>query len=589
MDATTAVISAVALVAVLALVINLLGFVRITEDEVGIVIKKFGPPLPPGRIIAINGEAGIQAGTLPPGFHFWYWSWKFRVIKQNMLVVKPGSLALIVARDGAPVPSQRILAKAVDCDNFQDAKKFIENGGEKGRQMAFLTAGTYRINTQLFEIDQTIGVTQIASDVVGVVTTYDGQPIENGEIAGPLVAAHDNFQNPQAFINAGGRRGLQEQVLLSGTWNLNPWFVKVEGAEFTTIPIGNVGVVISYVGKPMVDVSGVGFKHGNLVEQGHKGVWATPLYPGRHPLNPRTTKVEIVPTTNIVLNWACRTEAHKFDEKLNPITVRSKDGFSYNLDVSQIIHVAAPDAPKVISRVGSMKNLVDQVLEPTIGNYFRNSAQDFTVLDFLGKRTERQNSAAEHIRNALTIYDVQAIDTLIGDITPPEALMKTQTDRKIAQEQMATFQAQEDAQKQRQQLVREQSLADSQADMVKAERSVSISEFAAQQAVKVAEGEAKSMRLKAEAEGDSSKLRALGEAEAIQKVGEAKASAYSLGVKAMGENGYTLMEVVRLLGQFNVKLIPDTLISGGGEGQANNLLMTGLLSDMFRAKKAKEV
>src|SRR6185295_17104970 len=134
---------------------------------------------------------------------------------------------------------------------------------------------------------------------------------------------------------------------------------------------------------------GVDFKHGDLVNTGHKGVWVTPLYPGKHPLNTRVMKVELVPTTNIVLNWANRTEAHNYDSKLQSITVRSKDGFAFNLDVSQIIHVGALDAPKVISRVGSMQNLVDHVLQPIVGNYFRNSAQDYTVLDFLGARSQK--------------------------------------------------------------------------------------------------------------------------------------------------------------------------------------------------------
>jgi uncharacterized membrane protein YqiK len=97
-------------------------------------------------------------------------------------------------------------------------------------------------------------------------------------------------------------------------------------------------------------------------------------------------KVELVPTTNIVLNWANRTEAHNYDAKLSSITVRSQDGFAFNLDVAQIIHVGALDAPKVISRVGSMQNLVDHVLQPIVGTYFRNSAQDCTVLDFLSLR-----------------------------------------------------------------------------------------------------------------------------------------------------------------------------------------------------------
>jgi len=234
---------------------------------------------------------------------------------------------------------------------------------------------------------QELQLHHVQPDKVGIVTTLDGMPIEASEIAGPTIEGHDNFQNAQAFLTGGGRRGLQEQILLSGTWNLNPWFVQVEQVPMVQIPIGYVGVVISFVGQAHVDVSGLEFKHGDLVNTGHKGVWVTPLYPGKHPINTRVMKVELVPTTNIVLNWATRTEAHHYDDKLQSITVRSKDGFAFNLDVSQIIHVGALDAPKVISRVGSMQNLVDHVLQPIVGNYFRNSAQDFTVLYFLSACT----------------------------------------------------------------------------------------------------------------------------------------------------------------------------------------------------------
>src|SRR5260370_29862997 len=136
-------------------------------------------------------------------------------------------------------------------------------------------------------------------------------------------------------------------------------------------------------------------------------------------------KDELVPAKNNVLNGATRTEEHHYDEKLSSITVRSKDGFAFNIDVAQIIHVGALDAPKVISRVGSMQNLVDHVLQPIVGNYFRNSAQDYTALDFLSARSHRQTEAAGHIPEALAAYDVHAIDTLIGDINPPAELMQT--------------------------------------------------------------------------------------------------------------------------------------------------------------------
>lgn len=437
-----------------------------------------------GKLVATNGEAGYQADTLAPGWHFGYFPWQYSVEKKSVIVVPQGEIALIVANDGLPIPANRILGKVVDCNDYQDGKSFLLNGGEKGRQLGILTAGTYRINTALFTVitqrdadsygmySNAFNVYQVSPDMVGIVTTLDGIPIENGEIAGAIIPEHDNFQNAQAFMSKGGRRGLQEQILLSGSWNLNPWFVRVEQVQMTEIPIGRVGVVISYVGKEHKDVSGDEFKHGDLVNVGHKGVWVTPLYPGKHPLNTKIMKVELVPTTNIVLNWATRTEAHRYDEKLSSITVRSKDGFSFNLDVAQIIHVAALEAPKVISRVGSMQNLIDHVLEPIVGNYFRNSAQDYTVLDFLSNRTERQKEAFKYILDAIKVYDVQAVDTLIGDIVPPAQLMQTQTDRKIAEEQKKTYEVQEAAQTQRQQLMKETALAEIQAEMVKSEQGV---------------------------------------------------------------------------------------------------------------------
>lgn len=170
----------------------------------------------------------------------------------------------------------------------------------------------------------------------------------------------------------------------------------------TQIPIGHVGVVISYVGPEGEDTTGDGFKHGNIVKKGQKGVWNSPLDPGKYAINPYTQKIEIVPTTNLVLNWAnARNESHQLDKNLSTITVRSQDGFPFNLDVSQIIHVPSTEAPKVIARFGSMQNLVSQVLEPTIGNYFRNSAQDSDVIAFLATRQQRQSAAKEKLAKFL--------------------------------------------------------------------------------------------------------------------------------------------------------------------------------------------
>jgi uncharacterized membrane protein YqiK len=508
---------------------------------------------------------------LSPGWHFPVWRWRYRVEKVPLVVVPPGQIALVVAADGAAIPPDRVLGREVPCDNFQDAEAFLRQGGERGRQLGILTAGSYRINPPCSRSSprpppittacgrDKLRVLQVPPDTVGIVTVLDGRPIPNGDLAGPTIEGHDRFQRGQAFIDAGGCRGLQEEVLLSGAWNINPWLVDVELVEMTEIPIGYVGVVVSYVGGEHLDVSGDAFKHGDLVEKGHKGVWVEPLLPGKHPLNTRVMRVELVPTTNIVLNWAQRTESHRYDERLSPITVRSRDGFSFSLDVAQIIHIGMKQAPRVISRVGSMQNLVDHVMQPTVGNYFRNSAQQVTVLEFLSGREERQREAFEHIGRAIAAYDVECLDTLIGDIVPPAELMKTQTDRKIAEELQRTYGVQREAQVQRQALERETAIANMQGEVVRSEQLVSIAQKNAQAAAETARGDAAATRLRAEAEGAALGLRGEGEADAARAVGSARAEVYKLGREAMGAD-YAALQIASVLGENHVKLVPDVAL-----------------------------
>ena len=567
------------------------GLVIVPEDKTGLVTKKFvlfgeHKELTGDRIIAVNGEAGLQAKMLSPGLHWWMWPWQYNIDMQGFVVIPEGHIGLVSAKDGLVPQTGRILGRRVECENFQDSVGFLMNGGQKGRQSSFITNGVYKINTHLFEVSIVKQAT-IQENMVGVITSLDGDPLENGQIAGKNVEGHNNFQDFDKFLELGGNRGLQQQTILAGTYNLNPWAVQLEEVQMTEIPIGHVGVVISFVGEDGVDVTGVNFKHGNLVGKGQKGVWAEPFGPGKYPINKYTNKIELVPTTNLVLNWAnARTESHNLDKGLNTITVRSKDGFPFNLDVSQIIHIPMTEAPKVIARFGNMNNLVSQVLEPTIGNYFRNSAQDSDVIAFLTTRKERQDSAKMHISKVLDEYNVHAVDTLIGDIVPPAELMKTLTDRKIAQEQEVTFETQKKAQVQRQTLEKETAIADMQGEVVKADQGVQIAERHADASVKKATGDANSVKIAAEANAEATKLKAeadatrtslIGDAEAVAILakGKSTAEAYRLAVDAMGKENFTTYKVTEEIGRNNVKIMPDLLINGGG--QSGNGAIDGLL------------
>jgi uncharacterized membrane protein YqiK len=596
------------------------GMVIVPEDKIGLVTKKFvlfgaDKSLPDGRIIATKGEAGFQAQTLAPGLYWGKWIWQYSVDMTPFTIIPEGKIGLVLSKDGKEIQTGRILARKVDCDNYQDATAFLNNGGQKGRQTAFITTGSYRINTFLFEII-IVEQVKIWENMIGIVTALDGEPIPLGQIAGKYVEGHNNFQDFDEFLTNGGNRGLQPQVMLAGSYYINTWAIQIEQNPMTDVPIGYVGVVISYIGEDGQDVTGDTFKHGNIVSKGQRGVWMEPLGPGKYALNKYTTKLEPVPTTNLVLNWAnARSESHDLDKNLSTITVRSKDGFPFNLDVAQIIHVPANEAPKVIARFGSMTNLVSQVLEPTIGNYFRNSAQDSDVISFLSTRKERQESAKNHIKTVLDEYNVNAVDTLIGDIVPPDSLMKTLTDRKIAEEEQKTYQTQKMAQEQRQGVEKETAIADMQKEIVRASQSVEIAQRTADATVKKAEGDATSLKLNVNAEAEATKMRAnaeaeatkaragaqaeatrlnasaeaekisktgLAEAEKIMAIGKSTAEAYQLQVSAMGGDNFTKYKITEEIGKGGIKVIPEVLITGnnGSEGGISGLLGMKLMEMM---------
>jgi uncharacterized membrane protein YqiK len=561
------------------------GTVIVSKDQIGIVNKRwvlFGKnrTLPDGAIVAMQGEAGLQADTLAPGIHFGLWAWQYQVTMAPFTTIDKGQIGIVEARDGKALTSGRVLAHATDCNSFQDTRAFLTNGGERGPQINIIPPGTYRINTAMFTVFAA-EVLEIPDNQVGIVTTKDGAPLATGEIAGKETPAHNMFQDGETFIKNGGHRGLQEQVMLAGRYFINPRFATVQIVPMTEVPIANVGVVIAYVGEAGVDQSGEAFKHGNLVKKGQKGVWVDPLDPGKYPINPYTHKVEIVPTANIVLNWATgKSEAHKLDERLSTITVRSSDGFTFNLDVSQIIHIPRNDAPKVIARFGTMANLVTQVLEPTIGNYFRNAAQTSDVIEFLKGRTERQKEARDAIQAALVEYNVNAIDTLIGDITPPESLMKTLTDRKLAEQEQVTYKTQQLAEETRKELQQAKAMADTQARVVDAERSVSIADFAAQAAVKQASGQAQAKTINAEA--DATVVKTVGNAEATKTlaIGTAEADVIKLKINSMESGNYAAVQIAQSLASNHIKLVPDIMAGGGGGDQGGliNVLLAKMLT-----------
>lgn len=597
--------------------------VSISNSEVGVVESIAGKPIPAGRILADpvdskdfadgsmflknGGQKGPQVKLLPPGLHRINLD-LFSVKKFPATVIPGGTIGLVTAMDGKEIPAGRLLADKVEGHkNFEIGEAFIANNGQKGRQIEHLMPGTYRINPFLFKVSEPQPWISIEADEVGVVTILEGKPImDPSQIAAIEIPLdkHNNFQDADAFLKSGGQKGLQVPVLRSGNYAINPWYASVHKQEMVEVNIGECAVVTSFVGEDGDDTSDSNV-NAKIVETGKKGIWKDPLGPGKHALNLQILKVDKVPTTQILLSWADdESSAHKFDSNLKTIVLRTADAFSVSMDVRVIIHIAMIDAPKVVANLGSVQNMISQVLEPAISSHFRNASQAVQALELYTKRAELQDKAKKHIQDVLRVHHIESKDTMIADIVLPAELTKTVTDRQIAEQEKKTFATQRQAQEERRALENATAQADMQPEVVKSERGVDIANNLADAAVKKANGEAEASKLAAAADAKNIEVRANGkakaieveamanakatkavgtaEAEVIQSKGEATAEAYKLQVEAMGSDNFGRLKVIEQIAEKGVKLIPDpkVLIMGGGENgssQLENLIALGMM------------
>ncbi|MGY4311789.1 SPFH domain-containing protein [Bradyrhizobium sp. JR3.5] len=610
-------------------------FRYIPNNQVGIVEKLWAIK---GSIedgfIALNGEAGYEPEVLRGGLHVMF-PFMYRIHRSDLVTVGQGKIAYVFARDGAALEPSQVLGAndTEDKSDFQDARRFLLGGGQKGPQRKVLREGTYAINTTQFAIitDERVyghalsererGVLESMQltiterwgfapvvlaadhDLVGIVTVHDGPSLPPGEIIAPEVGIelrdaatfHNNFQEPEKFLHAGGYRGRQLQVIVEGTWYINRLFATVEAVPKTVIPVGNVGVVIFYTGPRTDDVSGEQYRHGELVLNGSRGVWKDPLLPGKYAFNTYAGKIEVIPTVNFILKWV-RGEvgAMKLDENLSEISLITKDAFEPTLPLSVVMHIDYKKAPMIIQRFGDVKKLVEQTLDPMVSAFFKNIAQKMTLIELLQNRAAIQEESARVMKAKFEGYSLDLQEVLIGtpraapgDHTIENILIQLRS-RQIAREQIETYQEQEKAAVQERALNEAKATAAAQTALTQSLIQVKVHENEGAAALARAQKDAETRKVTAAAVGEQSRLEGQGEADRVLAVGTANAQATKLSVDAYGGPEYRLAEqnfakFADALTRINQPLVPQFLMSGGQAGEGGNagLIPTAMLSSMF--------
>ena len=255
----------------------------------------FGKSMPEGRVVAMADEVGIQARVLAPGLHLLI-PFLYSVKKFPMTVIGENEIGIVDSIDGLPIPPGRIFAQVTQGHNlFQDAEAFLSKSGEKGPQLQILPPGIYRVNPYLFHIEKA-PVTSIPKSFIGVVMAADGKPIPPGRLLGCRTTGHDNFQDGQKFLETGGEKGPQIDILLPGSYRINIKLFQVEVREATVVQAKKVGLVTARDGSPLPlgeyvarSVTGSGeFQDaaGFLTSGGQRGPQLDFLKPGTYYINP---------------------------------------------------------------------------------------------------------------------------------------------------------------------------------------------------------------------------------------------------------------------------------------------------------------
>ena len=602
------------------------GFFIISENQIGILIRKnFGTKMPQGQVIARHGQIGVQAAVLQPSL-YWrfpiFWSWK----KATITEILPEEVGLVESIDGLPLQKGRLLGDEVECNSFQDAEKFLENGGTKGPQVAILRPGRYRINALAFYVTKS-RVTTVDADRTGLVTALDGIPIPSRLIIAPepitvpdaehaRARTHSFFQDGQAFIDSGGYRGPQLATLQPGRYYINPLLFLVEVIEQQEIPPGYVAVLRSNVGEELERPEPVqidttekdkithDIENVLITDKKTRGIYREPIAPGKYNLNTHAYTAYLVPTSAVMVDWASSDRpsapilsrpnvAPKKDDsdypyltdpstrgeayfRFNQLKVTSKDGFQLEVDVRMVIRILPESASFVVARFGSVFNLIQQIVHPLIDASFRNNAGEKGALEFVQGRTLLQREALERALEVFKDYRVEAQNLLISYIDIPVELLATQTNRQVAVQQQAQFMEQAKAQEQRIAVEARKAQADKQPEVISAQLQVQINENKAKALVKESEG----IR-------DSTRIKADGEASAIRRVGEATADAYHAQADVLGSDRVALVKVIEEVSAGSpVRITPDILLTAGKDGASGTETFQAYLAMLLQQGKS---
>ncbi len=319
--------------------------------------------------------------------------------------VPSGQMLVVIAKTGEPLPYGQVLGQE----------------GEKGIREQVLGEGWHFIPPYFYATERkpnilVPGARWTANGYepakVGIVKSLGGKPLPPGQ-----------------YLAEKGQQGIWRDVLLPGTYRLNPYGYEVTLVDMVEIKPGYVGVMRRKLG----DDGATEF----ATKPSEKGIIRDKvLQPGLFAIN--TEEYEVIPCEIGIYQTSYH---YTTDPKDNTALVfDASDSNRIQLDCTIEWELKPEFWPQWLSKFRSMERIESTVIKPNVKNISRNKGQDYGAKDFLdGAMRERfQTGFAQQLSEACGEDNVIIRHAFIRNIIIPDAFLKPKRDEQLAREKAVT-------------------------------------------------------------------------------------------------------------------------------------------------------
>ena len=560
--------SALRIVGVLAILFAVAStsFVRVPDGYLGQLFRVYGGgSLTEGHILAVQGENGPQAKILTPGFHPWFLVNVLYDVDTNKpeVSIPKGKVGILTAKDGVPLRPGQAFADPFPAkfgNQMLDAEVFLLNGGQRGPQLSILTPGKYRLNRYLWDITE-VDAREVKAGFVGVIKSNVHAEIDLGTLKADKPSKCDplTFGKPDekgrldAPVVPVGCVGVWDKSLQPGQYYFNP-------EAFALTEIDTRAQVWTYAG---------GYRRANI-------------------------SLTVDAKGDIVQN---RTEVEVAKDKDNAdVAVFVKmEGWDVPLELRVVAQVSPSEASCVVAGVGTLRQVEDRVLTPSIraitrdvagGSYeiteakvdengkpildkdgkpiFITVNRPTKVLDLINQRPLIEGEIERRIRpeaqkSCVTIREVRLGEPAI----PPELLVAVRREQ-LATQLARAFIQERAAQEKRVDSEKAKATADQQSKLVESEINVQRSVQNAQAARNEGQGERDKLSLISE--GQQKQVGVLGPELTV------KLRQFELMLDTIAKFANAHPEVFTAALTNAQKFVPNVQVGAGGDGVAGMLM-----------------